>query len=98
MLSKAMDLFDLTDAEIQKITAKISLVGISSDWLFPATDVRDLAERMKSQGVNTDYIEMNSTDGHDAFLSDTAQMSKILREIFATNRHEQARKVSNYFS
>ncbi len=98
VLSKAMDLFDLTDAEIQKITAKISLVGISSDWLFPATDVRDLAERMKSQGVNTDYIEMNSTDGHDAFLSDTAQMSKILREIFAANRHEQARKVSNYFS
>jgi hypothetical protein len=44
---------------------------------------------MKSQGVNTDYIEMNSTDGHDAFLSDTAQMSKILREIFATENTEK---------
>ena len=83
-LSKTMDLFELNDAEIQKIKAKVSLVGISSDWLFPATDVRDLAERLESQNVDTDYIEMISPDGHDAFLSDTAQMGKILREIFAT--------------
>ncbi len=97
-LSKAMDLFDLTDTEIQKITAKVSLVGISSDWLFPASDVRDLAKRIKHQGIDTEYIEMISPDGHDAFLSDTVQMSEILREIFATNRHEEARKVSNHFS
>ncbi len=92
-LSKAMDLFDLTETEIQKITARVSLVGISSDWLFPATDVWHLAQRMKSQDIDAHYIEMTSPDGHDAFLSDTGQMSKILRDIFAANRHEKTREI-----
>lgn len=85
VLSKAMDLFDLTDAEISRIEAKVSLVGISTDWLFPAADVSFLAARMKSLGVAAEYIEMVSDDGHDAFLSDTAKMSEVLERVLATN-------------
>lgn len=102
-LSKAMDLFDLSDEELKAITARVSLVGISSDWLFPASDVENLAERMKELGVRADYIEMISPDGHDAFLSDTRQMSEILKEIFAApnaDEHEDYEKDSekNAFS
>lgn len=85
LLSKAMDLFDLTDEEIERIKAKVSLVGISTDWLFPAADVRFLATRMKSLGVAAEYFEMISDDGHDAFLSDTATMGEILKSIFTTD-------------
>ena len=81
IITKAMDLFDLSDAEIGRIKAQVALVGISSDWLFPAKDVVNLAERFKSNGVDTNYIEFVSPDGHDAFLSDTAQMSAILKDI-----------------
>lgn len=81
LITKAMDLFDLTDEEIRRIKAKVSLVGISSDWLFPAKDVANLAGRFKANGVETEYIEFVSPDGHDAFLSDTAQMSAILRKV-----------------
>lgn len=86
LITKAMDLFDLTDEEISRIEAKVSLVGISSDWLFPAKDVLSLAERFKSNGVKTNYIEFVSPDGHDAFLSDTVQMSAILEGIFAAEK------------
>jgi len=85
VITKAMDLFDLSDEEIQKIKAKITLVGISSDWLFPAKDVEDLAKSFAANGVKTDYIEFVSPDGHDAFLSDTAQMSEILRRTLKEN-------------
>ena len=85
LLSKAMDLFDLTDKEIKRIKANVSLVGISTDWLFPAADVRFLATRMKSLGVAAEYIEMISDDGHDAFLSDTGTMSEVLKKVLATN-------------
>lgn len=81
IITKAMDLFDLTDEETSRIKAKVSLVGISSDWLFPSKDVENLAEKFKANGVKTEYIEFVSTDGHDAFLSDTAQMSAILRKV-----------------
>jgi len=83
LLSKAMDLFDLSNEEIGRIRAKISLVGISSDWLFPATDVFNLAEKMKRLGIDAEYFEIVSDDGHDAFLSDAAQTSEILRKILS---------------
>jgi homoserine O-acetyltransferase len=81
LITKAMDLFDLTDEEIARIEAKVSLVGISSDWLFPAADVLRLANRLYANDVDAAYIDFESPDGHDAFLSDTKGMGKILRRI-----------------
>lgn len=99
VITKAMDLFDLNDEEISKIKAKITLVGISSDLLFPAKDVEDLAKRFESNGVNIEYVEFVSPDGHDAFLSDTAQMSEILRQALQENlefKIEYSRFQENY--
>ncbi|MDQ3130251.1 MAG: homoserine O-acetyltransferase [Acidobacteriota bacterium] len=81
IISKAMDLFELSDSEIQAIKANIYLVGISSDWLFPAADVKKFAERLNEKGVNAEYINFESPDGHDAFLSDTNKMSEIIKRI-----------------
>ncbi len=92
VISKAMDLFELSDAEIQKIKAEMYFVGISSDWLFPSKDVRDLAERCAKNGVKSEFIEMISPDGHDAFLSDTQRMNEILEGILAMNKHEKDTK------
>lgn len=92
IISKAMDLFELSDAEIRKITAETCFVGISSDWLFPSKDVRNLAERCAKNGVKSEFIEMISPDGHDAFLSDAPRMSEILEKVLATNRHENDTK------
>jgi len=91
LITKAMDLFDLTDTEIRKIRANVSLVGISSDWLFPASDVKSLRDRLVLLGVNAKYHQIESDDGHDAFLSDVAEMSRVLREILDDERKESAR-------
>ena len=93
LITKAMDLFDLSDADIRRIRAKVSLVGISSDWLFPANDVRELTQRLIHQGVNAGYYEIDSEDGHDAFLSDTAETSRVLRRILS----EDAEEVPEHF-
>jgi homoserine O-acetyltransferase/O-succinyltransferase len=93
LITKAMDLFDLTDEEIQKITAKVSLVGISSDWLFPADDVKNLAKRLKRNGVAAEYLEIISDDGHDAFLSDFAETSRVLNQILVTKKREYFQKI-----
>ncbi len=91
LITKAMDLFDLTDVEIRKIRANVSLVGISSDWLFPASDVKSLRDRLVRLGINATYHQIDSDDGHDAFLSDVAEMSRVLREIIDDERKEPAR-------
>jgi len=66
------------------------LVGISSDWLFPAADVRKLRNRLVRGGVDAEYHEIISDDGHDAFLSDIAETSRVLREILEPEETEVA--------
>ena len=61
---------------------KVHFVGISSDWLFPAADVRCACERFRRAGVDAQYSELESAHGHDAFLADahliTAQLNEVL--------------------
>jgi homoserine O-acetyltransferase len=81
VISRAMDVFDVEAADLERITARVLLVGISSDWLFPAVDVRALAERMRSAGVAVRYAELASPHGHDGFLADAADLTPLLLPI-----------------
>lgn len=85
VLSKAMDTFDLARgyeseaAALKRICARVLLVGITSDWLFPARDVCALAARMQLAGAACRYAELASRHGHDGFLADAAQLAPLLR-------------------
>ena len=69
-----MDLFDLTDEQIQQITAKVSLVGISSDWLFPASESWQVAQVLVEMGKPVSFCELSSPHGHDGFLLEVDQL------------------------
>ena len=60
------------------IRARLSFVGISSDWLFPPQSVRDFAYTIRAAGVQADYREMTSAHGHDAFLAEQVELVKLL--------------------
>ena len=62
-----------------RIRARLSFVGISSDWLFPPQNVRDFAYTIRSAGVTADYREMTSAHGHDAFLAEQAELVRLLQ-------------------
>ena len=42
------------------IRARLTFIGISSDWLFPAASVRSFADLIRSSGVPAEYREMTS--------------------------------------
>ena len=62
-----------------RIRARLSFVGISSDWLFPAESVRTFADTIRSAGVQADYREMVSDHGHDAFLAEQIELVRLLQ-------------------
>ena len=62
-----------------RIRARLSFVGISSDWLFPPEAVRDFAYTIRAAGVHADYREMTSAHGHDAFLAEQAELVRLLQ-------------------
>ena len=84
VISKAMDTFDLAlgygseQRALKRIRASVLLVGISSDWLFPAADVRSLGARFRAAGVDSRYLELVSDHGHDGFLADTHLLAALL--------------------
>jgi homoserine O-acetyltransferase len=62
-----------------RIRAKLTIVGISSDWLFPPETVRQFAEAIVSAGVQAEYREMVSAHGHDAFLAEQAELVRLIQ-------------------
>lgn len=62
-----------------RIEAKLTFVGISSDWLFPPQSVREFAYSIRAAGVAADYREMTSAHGHDAFLAEQAELVRLLQ-------------------
>jgi homoserine O-acetyltransferase len=62
-----------------RIRARLSFVGIGSDWLFPPETVRQFAHTVRTAGVKADYLQMASAHGHDAFLAEQAELVRLLR-------------------
>lgn len=89
-ITRMMDLWDpaRNGSDIyERIRAKTSLIGISSDWLFPADDIRQLASELRSHSVDCRYYEIESDHGHDSFLAEVERVHDLLAEILAEPNH-----------
>lgn len=88
MLLRAMDSHDVTapvpDAASPCASAPVHYVGISSDTLFPAEEVRQSARRALRQGQRATYTPFHSGYGHDAFLVEARQLGQVLGPLIAS--------------
>jgi homoserine O-acetyltransferase len=86
-ITRAMDLFDpqrdWNGSAWERIRAKVQLFGISSDVLFPESDVREFAEELRAAGVDCVYEQIVSSHGHDSFLAEPDKLVGLLREFVA---------------
>jgi homoserine O-acetyltransferase len=93
-VTRAMELFDPQrdwDGKAwERIRAKALLFGISSDVLFPESDVRTMAEEMQAAGVDCKYVCVESAHGHDSFLAEPEKLDQILRDFMTYNETEAA--------
>ncbi len=101
VLSKAMDTFNLArgyqseEVALRRIAARVLLIGISSDWLFPATDILNLSERMQWAGVDASYEELSSSHGHDAFLTEADLLASLIsQDLIEKDEAELAAEVT----
>ncbi len=62
------------EAALKSIEAETIVVGITTDILFPAADLRELAEIIP----NASYKEIESLFGHDGFLVEHQQFNDML--------------------
>jgi homoserine O-acetyltransferase/O-succinyltransferase len=81
-ITKAIDYFDLTKkgtlslAEAFKdAKAKFLVISISSDWLYPPYQSREIVEALSANDIDVRHREIKSNYGHDAFLLESGQMN-----------------------
>ena len=89
-LSRASDLFDVSEhgssvqAGLSKLRVKRALIiGVTTDFLFPIHQQRELAEGLASPGREIEFVALNSLQGHDSFLVDMDSYRPLIANFFA---------------
>lgn len=86
-LLRALDLHDIGygrpsyEAALARIRARLMVVGVSSDILYPPAQQRELVETARRQGVAASYAEIDSPHGHDGFLIDFHLLRPVLHDF-----------------
>ena len=88
-LLRAIDLFDIgsiapsLDEALGLIQARVLVVGLSSDVLYPAGQQRELAADLVRLGKCAGYDELATPWGHDGFLIETEAIGGMLASLLA---------------
>ena len=88
-ITKSMDYFDLPARygslvqALEHVKAEFLVLSISSDWLFPTYQSKEIVKALKANGVPTTVLELNSPYGHDAFLLPNEQLAATIAGFLA---------------
>lgn len=88
-LTKAMDLHDIGrgygswQEALSRVQAKVMVIGISSDILYPPYQQKEIVRALRRQGKDARYVELKSPFGHDAFLIEFGKMTPIIKSFLA---------------
>lgn len=95
-LSRAMDLFDFAahggsfEAAAAKLHVERALViGVHEDTLFPLAQQRRIGELLRDTGIDTEFVELSSQYGHDAFLVEERLFTPVLARFLARGTRSQ---------
>lgn len=87
-ITKALDYFDLTKNGslrdgLRDVQAKFLVIGVSSDWLYPPYQSREIVAALTASNKEAIYREIESNYGHDAFLLETGQLSYLITNFLS---------------
>ncbi len=86
-LTKAMDYFDipkdktLIEAFSHIKNVKFLVIAFSSDWLYPPYQSKEIVKALKMNGIDVTYCEISSDYGHDAFLIEFDEESRLIKHF-----------------
>ena len=75
-ITRALDYFDLAashggvlgEAFRKARNVRFCVLSVTSDWLYPTTESRDIVRALNAAGARASFVEIESDKGHDAFL------------------------------
>jgi homoserine O-acetyltransferase len=91
-VTKALDYFDLTGGsgvltesfrELPQ-DMRFLVMAFSSDWLYPPYQSKEIVRALKGNNVDCSYVEMKLSFGHDAFLLENKELSRMVWNFIDT--------------
>ena len=94
-ITKALDYFDLSSIDKfipadRKIDTRFLVIAFKSDWLYPSYQSREIVRMLKTRRLDVTYCEINSTYGHDAFLLEFVEETRLISH-FLNRVHDNAK-------
>jgi homoserine O-acetyltransferase/O-succinyltransferase len=85
-ITKALDFFDLTNGHgvlVERFRdlpddMRFLVIAFTSDWLYPAYQSKEIVRALKGNGLECSFLEMRSSFGHDAFLLENRDLSRVV--------------------
>ncbi|NTV30104.1 MAG: homoserine O-acetyltransferase [Candidatus Omnitrophica bacterium] len=97
-LTKAMDYFDLTEGKkklsevFRDVKSDFLVISFTSDWLYPSSQSQDMVRALKANDIDVSYVELKSDYGHDAFLVEFEDQSRVIRNYLTRVEKERVLK------
>ena len=88
-ITKALDYFDLANgrrslaAAFREVVARFLVISVSSDWLYPSYQSKEIVSALKANGADVTYFEIDSSYGHDAFFLERDIMTELISGFLA---------------
>ena len=94
-ITKALDYFDLSSVDRflpadSKIDTRFLVIAFKSDWLYPSYQSREIVRKLKTRRMDVTYCEINSNYGHDAFLLEFPEETRLISH-FLTRVYDYAK-------
>jgi homoserine O-acetyltransferase len=89
--SRALTYFDLARQygngtlfeALRSVSARTLLIAFSSDWLYPPSGSRELADALRALGKDVELHVIEAPYGHDCFLLEEARQTPIIQTFLA---------------
>jgi homoserine O-acetyltransferase/O-succinyltransferase len=96
-ITKALDYFDLSAGRGVLVEAfrelpddmRFLIIAFSSDWLYPPYQSKEIVHALKGNGLDCSYLEMRSSHGHDAFLLENKDLTRVVWHFLETTARRQ---------
>ena len=97
-LTKAMDYFDLQKkGKLQQAfegsKTRFLIIAFSSDWLYPPFQSKEIVKALKMNGLDVTYCEISSDCGHDAFLLEFAEETKLIKHFLKNTQKKLEKEI-----
>ena len=87
--SRALTYFDLARQHgsgslaraLEGVSARTLLIAFSSDWLYPPSASREIADALRGLGKPAEFHMIEAPYGHDCFLLEEARQTPIIRQF-----------------